>query len=395
MATIINDPYSKGRGGEAGEQIKNQIASGLTTIAQHKMAQITRHNQMQAYQNLGLPADISKSLSTLPPDQQKLILQNIGENQGFQSNGGADAQNQQQAGLGMGGAPGQGQPAQQNQQGQNQQQGQQQPQPWQILQQKPVGKLQKEVYAGARAQQNIIDKRLHPGIEKVQKAAHAFRKEEPTYNNLRKQIKSGELTPAWQVRLQNTLHKNGKYVLGGLGALGGAVLGGGAGSAAGGGAAGGVGAYIGAEKGKGLGEAAGALIPEFTGNEQDQAYKKGVMGFFKNVKDYFGSNIPLGEANIFLSTLPTLEMDNGAKLVVLDQMEAMGRLAEATEAAQNSIIREHGGHAPANLDELVQQRIQPQYEQTAQSITQSMDNLLQQSKKQTYTSGPKTWLPSL
>jgi len=83
MTVTINDPYGKGRAGAAGPQVGNQIATGLQQLAQHKMNQITQRNQVKAYEDLGLPKDIASSLSKLPPDQQKLVLGNIGENQGF------------------------------------------------------------------------------------------------------------------------------------------------------------------------------------------------------------------------------------------------------------------------------------------------------------------------
>ena len=365
MAMVINDPYGKGKAGQSGENISKLVSGGLQQLAHHKMQQISQRHQAKAYQDLGIPADLAGGLARLSPEERNIVLKNIGENQGFQ-----------------GGQQAQGQPGQQMSQGQ-QQQGQKMPEPWQVLQQRPVTKQQKEMYKDARSQQSEINKTLNPSIEKTRKAANAASKEKSTYSNLRKLIASGELTSASTVRLANSLSKNAKYIAGGIGSFLGASIGaaGGPGSAA-----------TGAIQGGSLGASLGSAIPKFTGNTADQAYKKGVYSFFKQAKDWFGSQIPVGEAQIFLETLPTLEMDDEAKLVVLDQMEAMGDLAEATNKAQNDIIREHGGHPPANLDELIHERIGEQQQQVAQSITESMDRLLA-SQKQGYLERPKSWLP--
>jgi hypothetical protein len=375
MATIINDPYSKGRGGEAGEQIKNQIAGSLQSLAQHKMRQISQRNQAQSYQGLGMPKDLATSLSTLPEEQQKLILKQFGEDRGF-----GGQQGQTQAGMmemGGGQQMGMQQGMQGNQQNMmGQQQGNQMPQPWQILQNKPQTKQQRQMYHEARQQQNITNKELQPALEASRKASSAAEKDAPTFDNLRKLIGSGQMTPAWEVRMRKAVDDSAKWV----GGLAGGILGAGAG-------------LQGAAVGTSIGTGIAGLIPKFSGTKADQAYKKGVYGFFRNAKDYFGNNIPVAEAQIFLDTLPTLEMDDEAKIAILNQMEAAGRLAKAEHRAQQDILKEHGGHAPSNLLELAHERIKPQYDQVASDIRATMDKLLEEENGQGYLERPKTWLP--
>lgn len=257
---------------------------------------------------------------------------------------------------------------------QQQNQAMQMQEPWEILQKKPIGKIQQDIYKEARKEQAEINKRLYPRVEKLEKAAEAAEKESPVFDNLRETIKSGKLTPAAQVRFRKTIDRNAKAIGGSLGGFLGLGVGALAGSALPG-----IGSLAGAigggSAGEKLGSAAAGFIPEFTGSEADQTFKKSVYGFFRNIKDWFGSQIPLGEANIFLETLPILEMDNNAKLTIIDQMEATGTLLREQNKAKKKIIKEHGGHIPANLFDLISERTQAAKDRFREETRKSIDRI--------------------
>lgn len=265
-------------------------------------------------------------------------------------------------------------------------------QPWEILQQKPRGKAQTDIYKAAHAEQNKIDKTLAPRLEKIDNAAGAAKKDANSFNVLRRAINSGKLTPASWARFRHAVDKNAKTIGGGLGGAVGALIGGiagtlipGVGTFAGG--------ATGATAGSGLGSAIGSSIPEFVGSPLDQAFNKTVYGFMRNAKEIFGARIPVAEMEMFLQTLPTLRMDDSAKLAVIDQMESVSKLAEAQYKAKNDIIREHGGHAPANLMELIDQRIEPEIQKIADGITQTIERLIAEESGESTQSKKESFVP--
>jgi hypothetical protein len=330
MATIINDPYSKGRGGEAGEQIKNQIASGLTTIAQHKMAQITRHNQMQAYQNLGLPADISKSLSTLPPDQQKLILQNIGENQGFGGQQQSAAQNQQQAGLQM------------NQQGQMQQGGQ--PGQGQMGQQQPIPQFRnkderKLYYEGLKEQ----EKASRPYYDKIVSEKSAADMSTKRLAKMEQLIKHGSLPVSGLYKIfknmeeshGSSLHVGGNPLLSLLGPVT-----------------------------KMLGSTGLAIQRGVTSRDTEQ-FEKLSADFVKDAKQFFGTRLTDADLNAFLQMIPTLNQSDAGKEAIIKNMRIFNQAADVKYETMKEVLRENGGKRPPNFELIINERAKPYLDQLA------------------------------
>lgn len=421
-------------GTKIGTDLGNALSTGLQNLAQAKLQQVLhQHNyqQQQAQQQqqisqraqgfmlAGLNPQQALGLALSPEAVQKQYFENYGfenpqQQQGFnpqqqeqpsqlsqqlqplqglegknlmdvfgQLSQQGQPQNLQQL-MGQGGFLNQQQPQQQVQRQQQPltRQGLQQQtdqmkleQPWQILQKKPIGKVQKELFDDARKQQHEIDKTLSPRIEALDKAANAAKKDDYSYNTLRKAINSGKLTNATYARTMSAITNNSKSLFGGLGATLGTI-----GGAIAGTIIPGVGTFAGATAGGGagasLGTAIGSVIPKFVGSPLDQTFNKTVYGFLRNAKDFFGSNIAVKEMDALLETLPTLHMDNSAKLAVIDQMEGISKLAIAQDKAKNDIIKEHGGYAPANLFELIDKRTESQYKKTAQDLNATIERLI-------------------
>lgn len=374
---IIRDPFARGTGGVAGEQLGQLLSGGLQQLAAQKLQQMQSRHGLQA---LGIPQEEAKSLSLLPPALQQTIVRSLAEEGGLQNILGGLQSPSLQGTASLSQLPQEGEvaptmqqiralptPTQKTRDVLAQTNRMKMQQPWEILQVKPVGKVQRELYKEARKEQNRIEKNLQPAIEKLNKAASAAKKDDLAIKNLKRIVKSGKLTSASWARFRKSIDESARAIAGGLGTAIGAGLGS---------VLPGAGTLAGATVGGGLGTAAGGFIPKFAGSPLDQAFKKSVYGFFKNIKDWFGGNIPVGEAQIFLETLPTLEMDDEAKLAVLDQMDALGQLVEAQANAKNEIIKAHGGYAPPNLFELMDNRLKPEMEKARNSFKSTIDKLL-------------------
>jgi len=102
--------------------------------------------------------------------------------------------------------------------------------PWQILQTKPKGKLQTDLYKQAYAEQKEINKQVHPYVELLDKKGGTLAKASyPVIDRLSKLVDEGNLTKAKvynQYKLwEQSANKIGGGIGAGLGALAGAVTG--------------------------------------------------------------------------------------------------------------------------------------------------------------------------
>lgn len=248
--------------------------------------------------------------------------------------------------------------------------------PWQILDTKPRTKQEKELFSDARKEQHHINAELKPDIQKTEEAGKKSREEKAKFERIDKILDSGKLTaPGW-AKFYNTIENQGKAILGGLGSavgsVGGLIVGAGIP---------GVGAYAGAHTGatlgEGIGKSIGGLIPENFGlSEIDQIFNKDIMTEMGRMKEYYGGNVAVQEMDNFIKTLPTLQMDNAAKRVIVDQIKAIHEYAYDRLKAMREIKSEHNGYYPSNLMELIDEKTDDKLQKIRQNLSMTIDKVL-------------------
>jgi len=232
--------------------------------------------------------------------------------------------------------------------------------PWQILQKRPKGKLQTDLYKQAYAEQKEINKQVHPYTELIDKKGGTLAKASyPVIDRLNKLIDDGKLTKAKAYNQYKLWEQHANKIGGGIGAGLGAIAGGVLGSIMPGiGTLGGAGAGAGA--GAGIGSAAGTyLTPKFIGSPADQEFQKLTTTFMNGMKDIFGGKISDREAALFMDSIPSLSQSKKGKKSILNNMKLTLDTWTYKKKIKDQIKKEHGGHYPSNIEELVEERSAP------------------------------------
>ena len=112
-----------------------------------------------------------------------------------------------------------------------------------------------------------------------------------------------------------------------------------------------------------------------------QEFNKLSKDFLKNAKDYFGARLTDTDLNTFLQTVPDLSQTDEGKLRVINNLESFDKAADLRYKTMKNIIKENGGRRPANLEELIDERISPELDNLAKqfkqgSESQDQENLL-------------------
>ena len=104
-------------------------------------------------------------------------------------------------------------------------------------------------------------------------------------------------------------------------------------------------------------------------NADSQEFRKLSKDFLKNAKSIFGSRMTDVDLTNFLQTVPTLSLSNEGKQRVINNMKNLeeGKLIKAK--AMQEVIKENGGRRPRNLDMLIDERVAPQLDKLAQGFS--------------------------
>lgn len=245
--------------------------------------------------------------------------------------------------------------------------------PWQILKTKPKGKLQTDLYKQAYAEQKEINKTVHPYVELIDKKGGTLAKASyPVIDRLSKLVDEGNLTKAkvynQYKRWEEHAHKIGGGIGAGLGAVAGGIIGSllpGVGTLGGAGAGAGAGAGIGAAAGT-------AFTPKFIGSPADQEFQKLTFNFMNGLKDIFGGRLNETEVRLFADSIPSLSQTKKGKRAILNNMRLSLDAWTHKKKIKDEIKKEYGGHYPANIEELVEERSAPFTDEIATKLVSGL-----------------------
>lgn len=307
-----------GLGERLGTALGTGLGAGIQGLAQHKLGEIERQKGIQkaasGLQALGAPAE----LANLPQNLQGIVLKQILQQPGQESYanalssllGGAP---QQQAEAGSRNVP--------NLRGLTQQQTSELAR---LGLQKQKAATQESQFATkeARIEQHHIDKETKPYYDEISKAFKAAKNTNPVLARMQTLLNNGNLPDPVFYGLANK--------------VGGA-----------------------------FGLNVGALR-----SADAQEFEKLTNEFLKNAKDIFGSRLTNYDVQTFLKGIPSLSQSDQGKQRIINNLETINEGALLKQQALRSIIAENGGKRPANLSELVEERVEPQLDQLAEMFAQ-------------------------
>jgi len=108
-------------------------------------------------------------------------------------------------------------------------------------------------------------------------------------------------------------------------------------------------------------------------SSESQEFEKLSTDFVKGVKNIFGGNVGNQATQTFLNTIPNLKQSNQAKAAVINNMEVLLKGKELRATTAEKIIKENKGLVPADLEFMIEERIEPQLEKLAEKFRKGVD----------------------
>ncbi len=193
-----------------------------------------------------------------------------------------------------------------------------QPQTKKLFGETPTQRLNREKVV--RAQQSKIDKETFPFFNEVNKEAKAAKNADIRLNRMQELIDRGQLS--WP--LTASLVKGASKII----------------------------------LGHGL-DLSGLLTAD------TQEFDKLSQDFLRDAKDIFGSRLTNFDVDSFLKTVPSITQSEAGKRAVIRDLKIMNDAKKVKQSAMNEIIRENGGYRPPNIEELVNERVEPELDRLA------------------------------
>lgn len=199
-------------------------------------------------------------------------------------------------------------------------------------------------------EQKMINKETEPAVKKITDDYQFAKFSEPRLNKMEELIKKGGLPISSIYKIVKGLEE---HLTPERGAAGGAALG----------------AYVGGPAGAAAGAvaggAAGFLGPvlsqiQRTTSPNTEEFEKLSAEFLKGAKTVFGGRFTNEEMKAYLAMVPTLMQTDNGKLAVIENLKTFNKASKLNYKAMKQIIAENGGRRPANLEELIEERTQPQ-----------------------------------
>ncbi len=100
-----------------------------------------------------------------------------------------------------------------------------------------------------------------------------------------------------------------------------------------------------------------------------QELEKLSTDFVKEAKDIFGSRLTDTDLKTFLQTVPNLYMSKDGRSSLIRNMRAFNEAAKLRQKALNEVIKENNGQRPANIEELIDEKISPELDKISQQFT--------------------------
>lgn len=179
-------------------------------------------------------------------------------------------------------------------------------------------------------------------------------------NRMEKLIDAGKLPNAGLWNFLSKVEDIGSLPLGALGGLAGSAVPG-------------VGTLVGA----GLGGIAGALVSPLAGAAKSlvrasspdiEEFEKLSSDFVRNAKQFFGSRLTDADLKAYMATIPNLMQTDAGKKRVIENLKSLNSLAKKEGMAYRSILKEHKGKRPLDIEQLVQDRIADDVEKVVQDF---------------------------
>lgn len=358
MAVIINDPYARGGGAVAGQQLGNVFKSGLELLAHHKMNQVAQNRTQQVLKSLNFSPQQAQLISMFPQELQYKILSQMAP-EGMQQEQPMDAlqsfQQQPQGQLGQQGSQLMEQfnqpyqPTNQMDLVQRALSGQQGPglnaneamyQQMQEMQQRPQGKQ----LAQARALKGMPQKERQPIIQspamkrlQQQEQLVADKETLPVYKDIVKSGKDAQENIMRLDRMQELVNK-GNLPEG----LFNSVL-------------------------EGLSDRLGIDISGIQ-NADAQEFKKLSKDFVKNAKSFFGARLTDMDLKTFLQTVPTLSQSNDGRQRVINNLRNLEEAKVIRKQALDSILRANNGRRPRDIEQQIDDLSKPFLDELAKKF---------------------------
>lgn len=121
-----------------------------------------------------------------------------------------------------------------------------------------------------------------------------------------------------------------------------------------------------------LGNTVGSILRGMFVTPETEEFEKISTDFLKSAKTIFGNRLTDTDLKMFLKTVPTTGQSDEAKMRVIRNLRVFFEGSQARNKAMDSIIEEHGGFRPRNLDLLIKKRVKPELDRIAKQIKQAV-----------------------
>ena len=188
---------------------------------------------------------------------------------------------------------------------------------------KELRKEAREERKEERVDQRLVDRETAPVYHEVNKAAKAAKDSNIRLGRMEQLIKGGKIS--------NTGFYNGIKALSSLPGIGGLF----------------------------------ESIAESFKHPDAQEFEKLSTDFVKDAKQFFGNRVTQQEVQLFLKTVPTLSQTNLGKQRVIRNMRIFNEAAQLRKNTMDEIIKTNGGKRPADLESLIESRVEPELDRLA------------------------------
>lgn len=97
-------------------------------------------------------------------------------------------------------------------------------------------------------------------------------------------------------------------------------------------------------------------------NPDSQEFDKLTVDFLRGAREIFGARVTNFEAENFLKSIPSLAQSDEGKRRIIRNLDLLNQGALLREKAMRDIVRENEGNPPLDLDDRVEERIDPEIE---------------------------------
>lgn len=117
---------------------------------------------------------------------------------------------------------------------------------------------------------------------------------------------------------------------------------------------------------------------------ESQEFSKLSNDMVKGIKDIFGARVTNLDVESFLKTIPTLSQSNEGKTRIIRNLKISNQANKLKENTAKKIIKENGNLIPADLELLVEEKVNPQLDALAEKFVKNAEP----NKKVTKTEEP-------